>query len=94
MLSQGSARCGSLGLDGRVNVWMGSVGHGRAGMVRTVKERYGRARLGVAGMARRGQVRFGLVWQDGLVEVRLGLAWLGRFGNHYKTKRSWIWYLI
>lgn len=29
---------------------MGNVGHGKAGMVRTVKERHGRARLGVAGL--------------------------------------------
>ena len=74
-----------MGLDGRVNVWMGSVGHGRAGMVRTVKERHGRARLGVAGMARRGKARRvaerqGLAWQEWYGEDRRGSVRSGRMG--------------
>ena len=78
---------------------MGSVGHGRAVKVRSGAEWKGTERKGGArqewlGLSRSGTVGRDWAWQEWHGEDRRGSVWLGRFGNHYKTKRSWIWYLI
>lgn len=43
-----------MGLFGRGKAWMGSVGHGRLGMFRSVWARYVADRQGVAGMEWQG----------------------------------------